>query len=81
MATYAEAAPSATPWRFVWIVFLVAAIISVVIAWLGITGRLGGPIPGTSPGSGFEVALPIVSGVPVIVLRGLGALVSGMLAP
>jgi hypothetical protein len=30
---------------FAIVIFTVATVIGVVIAWLGITGRIGGPIP------------------------------------
>jgi hypothetical protein len=30
---------------FAIVVFVVAAVVGIAIAWLGITGRIGGPIP------------------------------------
>ena len=30
---------------FAIVIFVVATVVGVVIAWLGITGRIGGPIP------------------------------------
>jgi hypothetical protein len=30
---------------FAIVVFVVAAVVGIAIAWLGMTGRIGGPIP------------------------------------
>ncbi len=42
-----------TPWRFIVVAVVAAAAIAAVIGYLGVTGQLGGVIPGTShTGSG-----------------------------
>jgi len=47
------AAPRApTPWTFLIVLVIVSILVSALIAYLGITGRLGGPIPGTRYGPG-----------------------------
>ncbi len=41
-----------TPWRFIVIAVVVTAVLAALIGYLGVTGQLGGVIPGTShPGS------------------------------
>lgn len=43
MAVAREAPP--IPWRFIVTLFAVAIVVGIAIAYLGITGQIGGPIP------------------------------------
>lgn len=56
-----EAAPEATPpvpWLFFLIAILVAVAVGAIIAYLGLTGRIGAGIPGSrSPSGGLVFAL------------------------
>ena len=41
------------PWGFIITLLVIAAVAATVVGYLGVTGRLGGEIPGQSPGHGI----------------------------
>jgi hypothetical protein len=55
MSGSSDPGPAPLPWLFIVLAIVVAIAVSAVVAYLGITGHLGGGIPGSnSPGNGLR---------------------------
>jgi phosphotransferase system glucose/maltose/N-acetylglucosamine-specific IIC component len=60
MAGTSEPAPPPLPWLFFVVAIVMAIAAGAILAYLGLTGHLGGGIPGSSsPGNGLG-SLPVV---------------------
>ncbi len=63
MAASPEPASPPLPWLFFLVTIVVAAVVGIIIAYLGLTGHLGAGIPGSKSPDGGLVALPILGWV------------------
>ncbi|MGC2289693.1 MAG: hypothetical protein WA688_07555 [Thermoplasmata archaeon] len=67
-----DAAPPPLPWLFFIVAIVGAVAVGAVLGYLGLTGHLGGGIPGSKSPSGGINSLPIVGVALTLTFHALG---------